>query len=71
MVLIRSNALGPRPSLSLSLLAGYRIGLQFLKSLVRHDVVASWPQIRRDVLAGSLLRKANGVPGSRSDDSPD
>lgn len=67
LVLIRPNALGPRPSFSLSLLAGYRIGAQFLKSLVYRDAVASWPQIRRDTIVGAFFKRANGVPRATDD----
>lgn len=54
-VLIRPNTLGPRPSLALDLLAAWRIAAQFFRSLVRRDEVASWPQARREVIAGTFL----------------
>jgi serine phosphatase RsbU (regulator of sigma subunit) len=54
-VLIRPNALGPHPSIVLDLLAVWRITTHFVRSLVRRDTVASWPQARREVIAGTFL----------------
>ncbi len=62
IVLIRPNELGPRPSLALGLLGGCRIAVQFVKSLVIRGEVASWPQIRRDTIAGSFIRRAAARP---------
>lgn len=63
-VLIRPNSLGPRPSILLDLMAVCRIGAQFVRSLVQRDAVASWPQARREVIAGTFL---SGQRGPRSD----
>lgn len=55
VVLIRTNALGPRPSIVLDLLAVWRLVSNFVRSLIRRDTVASWPQARREVIAGTVL----------------
>lgn len=54
-VLIRPNALAPRRSLALDVLALWRIVSRFARSLVDRGTVASWPQFRREVIAGTLF----------------
>lgn len=54
-VLIRPNALAPRRSLVLDMLALWRIVSRFARSLVDRGTVASWPQVRREVIAGTFF----------------
>ena len=70
-LLVRRNDLKPRPSLALTLIAGWRIARQAAASLLPGKLPASLPEIRLSSIGRALLRRFDGRGRSVDADVPE